>query len=356
MQARLQPDMPARMPTDSFTFQHDQPLAWGPLHMQRIGLAICFFLNLALLSSGADAARGLVVADAPTLLTGLVSIAAEKGYFAEQGLEVEIKEFKTGDDATRAMFEGKADIATVAETAFVFDSFREKDFSLFATIGSWDNEVKIVARADRNINSIADLRGKRVGTHAKISVHYFLSQALLKHGLTMRDITPVFKKAGELPAALEAGEIDAFSLREPFIGEALQRLKGNAKVFAEPGLYWKSYSLVARNKTLAERSDALQGFLRALHRAEILVREQPRVAAAILAARLNSTPEKIAADLDQVKLRLGLEQRLVYVLENVAAWALDENLVPARAVPNYLLLINADALRKVKPNSVTIIK
>ncbi len=324
--------------------------------MKRIGFAICLLMGLSVLPPVVYAAERLVVADAPTLLTGLVSIAAAKGYFAEQGLEVEVKEFKTGDDATRAMFEGKTDIATVAETAFVFDSFREKDFSLFATIGSWDNEVKIVARTDRGINSIADLRGKRVGTHPKISVHYFLTQALFKHGLTMRDITPVFKKAGELPTALESGEIDAFSLREPFIGEAAQRLKGNVKVFAEPGLYWKSFSLVARNKTLAERSGALQRFLRALHQAEMLVREQPGEAANILAARLNSTPEKIVADLEQVKLRLGLEQRLVYVLENVAAWALDENLLTAKAVPNYLPLINADALRKVKPNSVTIIK
>ena len=324
--------------------------------MKRVGFALCLLLGLSILSPVVYATERLVVADAPTLLTGLVSIAAAKGYFAEQGLKVEIKDYKTGDDATRAMFEGAADIATVAETAFVFDSLREKDFSLFSTIGSWDNEVKIVARADRNINSIADLRGKRVGTHPKISVHYFLTQALLKHGLTMRDVKPVFKKAGELPAALEAGEIDAFSLREPFIGEAAQRLKGNVKVFAEPGLYWKSFSLVARNKTLAERPDALQRFLRALHKAEMLVREQPREAAGILAERLNSTPEKIAADLEQVKLRLGLEQRLVYVLENVAAWALDENLLTAKAVPNYLLMINSDVLRAVKPNAVTLIR
>jgi NitT/TauT family transport system substrate-binding protein len=195
-----------------------------------------------------------------------------------------------------------------------------------------------------------------VGTHPKISVHYFLFQALLKHGLTMHDIKPVFMKAAELPAALEAGEIDAFSLREPFIGEARQRLNGNVKIFEEPGLYWKSFSVVARNKTLTEHTAAMQAFLRALRKAEILVREQPDIAAAILAARLNSTPEKIVSDLHQVKLRLSLEQRLVYVLENVASWAMNENLLAAKRMPNYLLLINEDALRKVKPNSVTIIR
>lgn len=322
--------------------------------MKRIWLIVSLFLGMSIPSC--YAAERLVVADAPTLLTGLLSIAVQKGYFTEQGLEVKIEETRTGDEATRAMFDGRADIATVAETAFVFDSFREQDFSLFATIGSWDNEVKIVARTDRNINSIADLRGKIVGTHPKISVHYFLSQALLKHGLTMHDIKPVFMKAAELPAALEAGEIDAFSLREPFIGEARQRLNGKVKIFEEPGLYWKSFSLVARNKTLTERPAAMQAFLRALRKAELLVREQPDEAAAILAKQLNSTPEKIASDLHQVKLRLSLEQRLAYVLENVASWAMNENLLTAKRMPNYLLLINGDALRKVKPNAVTIIR
>lgn len=322
--------------------------------MKRIWLIFYLFLGMSI--PPCYAAERLVVADSPTLLTGLLSIAVQKGYFAEQGLEIEIRETRTGDEATRAMFEGRADIATVAETAFVFDSFREQDFSLFATIGSWDNEVKIVARTDRNINNIDDLRGKIVGTHPKISVHYFLTQALLKHGLTMHDIKPVFMKAAELPAALETGEIDAFSLREPFISEARQRLNGNVKIFEEPGLYWKSFSLVARNKTLTERPAAMQAFLRALRKAELLVREHPDVATAILAARLNSTPEKISADLHQVKLRLSLEQRLVYVLENVASWAMNENLLTAKRMPNYPLLINEDALQKVKPNSVTIIR
>jgi len=324
--------------------------------MKRVFFTFCLLFCLLTSSSIILAAERLIVANAPTLLTGLLNIAADKGYFTEQGLEVVVNNAKTGDAATRAMFVGQADVATVAETAFVFDSFREKDFSLFATIGSWDNEVKIVARTDRDINSIADLRGKVVGTHPKISVHYFLTQALLKHGLTMHDIKPVFMEAGKLPAALERGEIDAFSLREPFIGQARKLLKGNIKVFAEPGLYWKSFSLVARNETLKNRSVALQKFLRALRQAEMLVREQPAKAATILAAHFNRSPEQIASDLKHVKLRLGLERRLVYVLENIVNWAMDEKLMKTKSIPNFLPMINTGLLRKVKSNSVTIIE
>lgn len=314
------------------------------------------FAGLMISSPAIFAAEHLTIANAPTLLTGLLNIAQQKGYFSEQGLDVEIKSTKTGDAATRAMFSGDADVATIAETAFVFDCFREKDFSLFATIGSWDNEVKIVARTDRGIKNISDLRGKRVGTHPRISVHYFLSQALLKHGLTMDDIKPVFRKAGELPAALESGEIDAFSLREPFVTDASRRLKGNVRIFSEPGLYWKTFNLVALNKTLAARSGALQKLLHALHKAERLVKAKPLEAADILAAQLSRTPESITADLAQVKLRLGLESRLLYSLENITVWAMEEKLLEEKIVPNYMNMINADALKKVKPNSVTIIQ
>ena len=322
-----------------------------------IQLGLCLVLCLTLSPFRAHGAERLVVADTRAMLSGLVHLAGEKGYFSDEGLDVQINDFATGDEATRALFEGKADIASVAETQLVFDTFRERDFGIFATIGSWDNEVKIVARADRNIARIEDLRGKIVATQAKFSTHYFLYQALLKHGLTMGDIKPLFMKSAALPAALEAGDIDAFSSREPFISEARQRLGGKVQVLAEPGVYWKSFSLVARNETLKQQAaGALPKFLRALLKAEQLVQQQPQEAAAILAKRFKSSPEQAAAELAEVKLRLGLEQRLLYTLESVATWAVQENLVPDKNIPNYLHLIHPEPLLAVKPTVVTVIR
>ncbi len=325
--------------------------------MKQLRCVLCLALCLTILPFKAHGVERLIVADTRALLSGLVHLAAQKGYFSGEGLEVQVNDFATGDEATRAMFEGKADIASVAETVLVFDSFRERDFGILATIGSWDNEVKIVARTDRDISRIEDLRGKTVATQAKFSTHYFLYQALLKHGLTMADIKPVFMKSAELPAALESGEIDAFSSREPFIGEARQRLGGKVRIFAAPGVYWKSFSLVARNETLKQHAaGGLPKFLRALLKAEKFVQQQPREAAAILAKRLNSSPERMAAELAEVRLRLGLEQRLLYTLENVATWAVQEKLVTDKNLPNYLHLIHPEMLRTVKPKVVTVIR
>jgi len=84
--------------------------------MKRIFSVFCLFLGRFISTSSAYASEHLVIANAPTLLTGLLNIAMQKGYFTEQGLDVEIITAQTGDAATRAMFDGKVDIANRVAT------------------------------------------------------------------------------------------------------------------------------------------------------------------------------------------------------------------------------------------------
>ncbi len=59
-----------------------------------------------------QAAERLVGAAATNGMTGaLIGIAAEKGYFREEGLDVQIYEYATGSLGSRAMSDGEADIA-----------------------------------------------------------------------------------------------------------------------------------------------------------------------------------------------------------------------------------------------------
>ena len=67
-------------------------------------------------------------------------------------------------------------------------------------------------------------------------------------------------KGDKLPAALATGAIDAFSMREPFIGEAQKLLDGTGIVFQEPGMYLKTMNLVALNRLVDERSEPIIEF------------------------------------------------------------------------------------------------
>ena len=101
-------------------------------------------------------------------LNALLIIARELDLFSRVGLDVTVKDeysSGTGARALEGLLAGNVDVATsVAETALVFKSFERQDFSIIASNGSSDNDAKIVARKDRGVTKLSDLRGKRIGT------------------------------------------------------------------------------------------------------------------------------------------------------------------------------------------------
>jgi len=153
-------------------------------------------------------------------LLALIMIAEDQGFFSKQGVDVTVKYYASGKLALNGMFSGEVELATPAETPIVFSSFERIDFGIVATIGSSDNDPKIVARRDKEIQKPGDLRGKRIATQKASAVHFFLHSFLIKHGLSEKDIKLSFKHPDELVPALTNGEIDAFCMREPYVSRA----------------------------------------------------------------------------------------------------------------------------------------
>ena len=158
-------------------------------------------------------------------LLALIMIAEDHGFFSKQGVDVKVKYYASGKLALNGMFSGEVELATPAGTPIVFSSFERIDFSIVATIGSSDNEPKIVARKDRGIQKPGNLRGKCIATQKASAVHFFLHSFLIKHGLSEKDITLSFKHPDELVPALANGEIDAFSMRELYVSRAKTSLR-----------------------------------------------------------------------------------------------------------------------------------
>lgn len=318
------------------------------------GRLALLLLLIALTPCRGDADERLVLANAPAFMTGLVTIAQAQGYFAAVGLTVALKDHPTGDEALLSVEKGEADVATVAETAFTLHLFAHRELRVLALIGGWDNDVRILARRDAGIAAPADLKGKRIGTQQRLSTQFFLDQFLLKHGMTLADVTPVYAKAPEVARALVAGEVDAISMRDPFVSQAQAQLGGNAVLFEEPGLYDKVFLLAVREETITSREDALSLLLQALIRAEALVRAEPEQARAILG---RAQPEA-AAELERawptLRLRVWLDHRFILTLENVADWAMRQQLVATMAIPNFLHNLEPRLLRKIRPVAVTL--
>jgi NitT/TauT family transport system substrate-binding protein len=287
----------------------------------------------------------------------LLIVALDQDYFSAEGLDVTlVREYPSGKRAIGGLFDGDIDFTACAEVPVVLNSMRRQDFQFFATIGASANEVMIAARKDKGIHRPGDLRGKRIATQRGSAVHFFLHIFLLKYGLSEQDVTLSFLKAEELSDALFADNIDAFSMREPFIGQAKGLLGDNAVVFSEPGLYLKTFHVVAMQRFIQQKPERIRRIMRVLLRAERFVRENPDPAVKLVAEKLQLPESELETVWPQLNLQVSLDQGILSSLEDKARWAVKNEITDQKNIPNFLNYVYAEALKQVRPERVTIIE
>lgn len=317
-------------------------------------ITLFFVLFLAGASPAFSVPLRLGISSQP--MVSLAIIAERQGFLAREGVQATVRHYPSGKHAMEALLAGELDVATVAETPVVFSSFQRDDYSIFATIGSFSNEQRIVAHRKSGITRPADLRGKRVATQQGSAVHFFLHLFLLKQRLSEKDIVLSYLKADELSGALVRREIDAFSMREPFVSQARKLLGKDAVVFESPGLYVMSFHMVAMNGYIKAHPDLIVKTVRALLRAEEFYRKDYDRAVRTVAEDLKIPERELSGHLREMDLRVSLDQSVLLGLEDEARWAMYMNLVPGSKMPNYLRYLHLDALQQVRPKSITVIR
>jgi len=293
---------------------------------------------------------------ATSLLPALIHIADEKGYFLEQGIDVEICGYPTGKAAFTAALNGEVDVATVADTPIVFFSFERNDFAVFATVVDSAQHCKALARLDRNISDPQDLIGKKVATTIGTSAHFFMATFLGLNGIDAADVETVDLKPSEMVEAIASGEVDAIFAWEPNISQAAERLGDNALILPSRVGYMTTFSLAAKNHFIEQNPELLAGMIRALAEAEQFVDGNRDESIDILASRLAAERSEIDQLWDDHKFRVSLSQSLLTTLEDQARWAIRSGLTDKTEVPNYLGFVHLDALEEVRPEAISIIR
>jgi len=285
----------------------------------------------------------------------LALIADEMNYFKKHALDVNVKSFKSGKRALNGLFLDKVDIATTSESPVVFNSMRRQDFSIFATIGSSSNDNIIVAARDSGVTSPRDLKGKRIATQSMSSSHFYMHLFFLQNNLSNKMVRRSFMKVEELPQALHSKKVDAISTREPFYSEAMVLLGENAIVFETPGLYLKSFELVGFNDYLTKNSSIQIKILKSLLDAEDYLKNNEAETIELLSKRLSLSKANIKKSLITLNLSVRLEQSLILNMEDQARWIITNKLEKNTQMPNFLNYISTKALRRIKPDAVSII-
>lgn len=291
-----------------------------------------------------------------SLMTTLIWIAEAQGFFVQKGLDVSIREYESGRMSLLAMLNGEVDIATVATTPIMFQSFQRNDFSIFASIVYSDESVKLIARADKGIQTAEDLAGKWIGTVRGTTGQFFVNAYLALHEIPKASVEEAFFKPGELPAALESGTIDAIAIWEPHASKALQLLDPLAVHLPADDVFRESFNLTVGNSFTQTQAQSLDRLVRALQQATTFIQEQPTQAQEIVARRLGLEIADVRAAWRDFVFELTLNNSLLATLEDKAQWAINAELVGSTSIPNYLSFIYADALREVAPQQVYLLR
>ena len=149
-----------------------------------------------------------------------LSVAERKGYFKDEGLEVEIPDFAGGSKALQAMVGGSADMVSGAYEHTINMAAKKQPIKAVVLQAKYSSIVLLLPKDKAaRYKGPADLKGLKVGVSAPgSSTNMFVNNILAKGGLKPTDISVVGVGTGSGGvAAMEKGEIDAISNLDPLI-------------------------------------------------------------------------------------------------------------------------------------------
>ncbi len=288
------------------------------------------------------------------IYSALNLIAQAKGYFKDNGLDVNIKEYETGPAAVKDLLDGKLDLATAGEFPGVNFMFDNSNLRIVAELDS-QNSTNIIARKDSGISKPADLKGKKVGVIKKSAGEIFLGRFLTFNNLALADVKLVNLAPAELVDQIANGNIDAIATGEPYVYQTKNKLQGNGVVLSYLGNE-ESYTLLySTDQFTKNQPQIIERYLRSLVQAEQLVAVHNAEAKSIVTQLLGHDDTYINYIWPKISFSLELDQALILTLEDEARFLIANKLTNRVDVPNYLDFVYFNALQNVKPDSVTMI-
>ncbi|WP_159887412.1 ABC transporter substrate-binding protein [Paenibacillus puerhi] len=173
-----------------------------------------------------------------------IYLAAERGYFKEQGIEVDIQKFGAATELITALGTGQIDAGDGPANAALYNMLGSKiNIKLVAPNvtsekGRDGGALVVGKRLSEEIKKPADLKGRKIGVAAVkgSASQIYIEKLLAPEGLTLKDIEFVGLTFADMLPALSNGAIDAAILPEPHLSNGITQgiffqFRGNGEMF-----------------------------------------------------------------------------------------------------------------------------
>jgi NitT/TauT family transport system substrate-binding protein len=275
-------------------------------------------------------------------------VAKEAGIFVKNGLDITINTGPSGSAMVPFLINNQVQAAYGSDMAGVINHNLDNNVVVVADGTYLKRWMSILGK---NINDLEGLKGKKIGIAKGTASELFWSRLLEKKNLKASDYTIVDVEAPEMLAAIERGDIDAFSVWEPWSTRTLFAVKGT-KILQDADGILNNINFIYMNKGWIEANrDTAEKFMRSLVEANDLINKD-RPAAAKMVSKFLKMPNELTTELmPKVEYEVVLNDR------SLATIKVAENLLAQqkklKAPLNYGNYVYSDLLKKVRPENIS---
>ena len=232
-------------------------------------------------------------------------------YFQEEmgdSVSVEIVEFSSGKDVNTAMAAGSIDFGLEGSCPASLAIAQDLGVELI-----WIHEVlgdveSLVAKGTSGINTVADLKGKKVAVPFASTAHFSLLKAMENAGLSASDVTVLDMQPDKIYASWNSGDIDAAYIWEP----TLSQLSNKKTVIISGELakagYMTSNVEVVRTKFAEAHPDIVAAYVKALDKSVSMYKNDESTAIKTIAEAMELTEDNAKFQMSGSTWLTGSEQ------------------------------------------------
>lgn len=256
-------------------------------------------------------------------------IAYERGYFKDEGLDVELKFFQAAQPVAVAIASGDIDFGITALTGGYFNLADKGALKIIGGLFAEKKGYKGMAIMASNkayaagLTTPAKIKGHSVAlTQVGSSFHYMTGMIAAKYGFSMSDVSlKPLQKVGSMIGAVKSGQVDAMMM-VPHVAIPLDKAKA-AKIIgwmSELGPYQVT-TIFTSTRNTAERQVQVKRFMRAYkkgiadYRAVMLDQKKDPAATEAMVKLIH---KYVYADRPYEKAAPGIKAGAVYMNERAA--------------------------------------
>jgi sulfonate transport system substrate-binding protein len=187
---------------------------------------------------------------------GILPIVKERGVLEtalkDQNITVKWVEFPAGPQLLEGLNVGSVVLGEAGEAPPIFAQAANANLVYVANQPAAPSAEAIIVPKTSSVQTLTDLKGKRVALNKGSNVHYLLLKLLEKNNLALSDIEVVYLPPSDARAAFERGAVDAWVIWDPFFAAAEQQL--GARVIATGQNLVSNHQFYLADRTFAEKN------------------------------------------------------------------------------------------------------